>query len=144
MSDLGRRIRLEGRGQIFGFSIPRFEYLVAAAVGLLVLVLVTHPAGGGIVALAIAAAVILPYAIRYVSHHVSGLLIVIVLIEAVAAQEATDTVLALAGSGPDEARLRDLAARRGKWLHKAAKTMYAATQEDWKDWKRGWKRASKN
>jgi glycosyltransferase involved in cell wall biosynthesis len=36
-----------------------------------------------------------------------------VLIEAVAAQEATDTVLALAGSGPDEARLRDLAARRG-------------------------------
>ena len=39
---------------------------------------------------------------------------------------------------------RDLAARRGKWLRKAAKTMYAATLEDWKDWKRGWKRASKN
>ena len=39
---------------------------------------------------------------------------------------------------------RDLAAWRGKWLHKAAKTMYAATLEDWKDWKRGWKRASKN
>jgi O-antigen ligase len=73
------------RAQIFGFSIPRFEFLVAAAVGLLILVLVTHPGGGGIVALAIAGAVILPYAIRYVSHHVSGLLIVIVLIEAVAA-----------------------------------------------------------
>jgi len=36
-----------------------------------------------------------------------------VLIEAVAAQDATDTVLALAGSGPDEARLRELAARLG-------------------------------
>ena len=36
-----------------------------------------------------------------------------VLIEAVAAQDAVDTVLALAGSGPDEGRLRELAARRG-------------------------------
>jgi len=36
-----------------------------------------------------------------------------VLIEAVAAQDEADTVLALAGSGPDEGRLRDLAARRG-------------------------------
>src|SRR6202034_1806106 len=36
-----------------------------------------------------------------------------VLIEAVATQDATDTVLALAGSGPDEGRLRELAARRG-------------------------------
>jgi len=36
-----------------------------------------------------------------------------VLIEAVAAQEEADTVLALAGSGPDEGRLRDLAVRRG-------------------------------
>ena len=35
------------------------------------------------------------------------------LIEAVASQDATDTVLALAGSGPDEGRLRELAARRG-------------------------------
>ena len=75
----------ERRAQIFGSSTRRFGYLVAAAVGLLILVLVTHPEGGGIVALAIAAAVILPYAIRYVSHHVSGVLIVIVLIEAVAA-----------------------------------------------------------
>ncbi len=80
LTDTGDR-----RAQIFGFSIPRFEYLAAAAMGLLILVLVTHPEGGGLVALAIAAAVILPYAIRYVSHHVSGLLIVIVLIEAVAA-----------------------------------------------------------
>jgi 1,2-diacylglycerol 3-alpha-glucosyltransferase len=36
-----------------------------------------------------------------------------VLIEAVATQDAADTVLALAGSGPDEGRLRELAARRG-------------------------------
>jgi glycosyltransferase involved in cell wall biosynthesis len=36
-----------------------------------------------------------------------------VLIEAVAAQDEPDTVLALAGSGPDESRLRDLAIRRG-------------------------------
>jgi glycosyltransferase involved in cell wall biosynthesis len=36
-----------------------------------------------------------------------------VLIEAVAAQDEQDTVLALAGSGPDEGRLRDLAIRRG-------------------------------
>ena len=80
LTDTGDR-----RAQILGFSIPRLEYLVAAAVGLLSLVLVTHPETGGIVALAIAAAVILPYAIRYVSHHVNGLLIVIVLIEAIAA-----------------------------------------------------------
>ena len=36
-----------------------------------------------------------------------------VLIEALAAQDVADTVLALAGSGPDEGRLRELAARRG-------------------------------
>jgi glycosyltransferase involved in cell wall biosynthesis len=36
-----------------------------------------------------------------------------VLIEAVAGQDVADTVLALAGSGPDESRLRELAARLG-------------------------------
>jgi glycosyltransferase involved in cell wall biosynthesis len=36
-----------------------------------------------------------------------------VLIEALAAQDVANTVLALAGSGPDEGRLRELAARRG-------------------------------
>jgi glycosyltransferase involved in cell wall biosynthesis len=36
-----------------------------------------------------------------------------VLIEALATQDVAGTVLALAGSGPDEGRLRDLAARRG-------------------------------
>jgi glycosyltransferase involved in cell wall biosynthesis len=36
-----------------------------------------------------------------------------VLIEAVAAQDVADTVLVVAGSGPDEGRLRELAARRG-------------------------------
>jgi len=38
---------------------------------------------------------------------------------------------------------QDLAARRGRWLHKAAKTMFAAMLEDWKEWKSNWKRASK-
>jgi len=34
----------------------------------------------------------------------------------------------------------DLRTRRGKWLHKAAKTMCKVTLQDWKDWQRGWKR----
>ena len=38
----------------------------------------------------------------------------------------------------------DLATRRGKWLHKAAKAMSTVVLEDWKDWKCAWKRASKN
>ena len=36
---------------------------------------------------------------------------------------------------------RDLAARRGRWLHKASKAMLAATLVDWEDWRAGWKRA---
>jgi hypothetical protein len=36
---------------------------------------------------------------------------------------------------------RDLAARRGRWLHKASKAMLAACMGDWKDWRAGWKRA---
>ena len=31
---------------------------------------------------------------------------------------------------------RDLAQRRGNWLHKAAKAMLRATERDWRDWKR--------
>jgi hypothetical protein len=31
---------------------------------------------------------------------------------------------------------RDLAARRDRWLHKAAKTMLKVTLEDWKVWRR--------
>jgi uncharacterized protein (DUF2252 family) len=31
---------------------------------------------------------------------------------------------------------RDLAKRRGNWLHKAAKAMLRATERDWRDWKR--------
>ncbi len=38
---------------------------------------------------------------------------------------------------------RDLASRRGRWLHKAAKAMYKATLEDWEDWRRGWKNHAK-
>src|SRR3984885_3756240 len=73
------------RAQNFGLSIPRLEYLIAAAAGLLILVSLTYPIGGAIVALAIVAAVVLPWAIYYTSRHVSGLLIVLVLIEAIAA-----------------------------------------------------------
>ena len=36
---------------------------------------------------------------------------------------------------------RDLGARRGRWLHKAAKAMLKATMADWEDWRTGWKRA---
>lgn len=73
------------RAQSFRLSIPRLEYLIAAAAGLLILVSLTYPTGGAIVTLAIVAAVILPWAIYYTSRHVIGLLIVLVLIEAFAA-----------------------------------------------------------
>jgi hypothetical protein len=33
----------------------------------------------------------------------------------------------------------DLAARRGRWLHKAAKAMLGATNKDWEKWRRDWK-----
>ena len=33
----------------------------------------------------------------------------------------------------------DLAARRGRWLHKFAKAMLAATKKDWDKWRREWK-----
>ena len=38
---------------------------------------------------------------------------------------------------------RDLGARRGRWLHKAAKAMAAATLGEWESWRRAWKRAPK-
>jgi uncharacterized protein (DUF2252 family) len=37
---------------------------------------------------------------------------------------------------------QDLAARRGRWLHKAAKNMLAATIKDWERWHRDWKRSA--
>jgi len=33
----------------------------------------------------------------------------------------------------------DIGARRGRWLHKAAKTMLAASTKDWEKWRREWK-----
>jgi len=36
----------------------------------------------------------------------------------------------------------DLSARRGRWLHKAAKSMLAATTKDWNKWRRDWKRSA--
>jgi Uncharacterized protein conserved in bacteria (DUF2252) len=36
----------------------------------------------------------------------------------------------------------DLGARRGKWLHKAAKSMYKATIKDWEHWREDWKRSA--
>jgi hypothetical protein len=38
---------------------------------------------------------------------------------------------------------RDLAQRKSRWLHKAAKAMCKATLEDWEDWRRGWKKLTK-
>jgi len=36
---------------------------------------------------------------------------------------------------------KDLAARKGRWLHKAAKPVLAATVKDWKDWRKQWRHA---
>ena len=38
---------------------------------------------------------------------------------------------------------KDLAARKGRWLHKAAKAMHKATLGDWEEWRRGWKKMGK-
>ena len=47
------------------------------------------------------------------------------------------------GSPQAIARVKqDLAARRGRWLHKAAKAMLAATKKDWDKWRRDWRRAA--
>jgi hypothetical protein len=35
---------------------------------------------------------------------------------------------------------RDLARRKDRWLHKAAKTMLRVTLDDWKVWRRAWER----
>ena len=35
---------------------------------------------------------------------------------------------------------RDLARRKGRWLHKAAKAMLKITFEDWEEWRKGWKK----
>ena len=73
------------RGRSFVGQIPRLEYLVPAAAGLLILGLLVHPAGSWMVALAIVAAVFLPWAIHRTSHHVSWLLIVLAAIEGASA-----------------------------------------------------------
>jgi hypothetical protein len=36
----------------------------------------------------------------------------------------------------------DLAARKGRWLHKASKNMLAATIKDWNKWRRDWKHSA--
>lgn len=38
---------------------------------------------------------------------------------------------------------RDLAKRKGRWLHKAAKAMCKASLKDWEDWRKGWKKLTK-
>ncbi len=38
----------------------------------------------------------------------------------------------------------DLARRKGRWLHKSAKSMCKITLEDWDDWRRGWKKLAKS
>jgi hypothetical protein len=37
---------------------------------------------------------------------------------------------------------RDVASRRGRWLHQAAKAMYKATLADWQEWRKDWKKAA--
>ena len=69
----------------FFARIPRLELVAAGAAGLLILGLLTHPVGGGLIVIAIAAAVIVPWAIYCTSRHASWLLIVLVLIEAATA-----------------------------------------------------------
>jgi uncharacterized protein DUF2252 len=39
---------------------------------------------------------------------------------------------------------RDLAKRKSRWLHKAAKGMCKATLKDWEAWRRGWKKLAKS
>jgi hypothetical protein len=39
---------------------------------------------------------------------------------------------------------RDLARRKGRWLHKSAKGMCNITLEDWEHWRRGWKKLAKS
>jgi hypothetical protein len=38
---------------------------------------------------------------------------------------------------------RDLAQRKGRWLHRAAKAMSKATLNDWEVWRKGWKKLTK-
>jgi hypothetical protein len=38
---------------------------------------------------------------------------------------------------------KDLASRRGRWLHKAAKSMFKATLKDCTEWRNGWKSSQK-
>ena len=38
---------------------------------------------------------------------------------------------------------RDLAQKKSRWLHKAAKAMQKATLKDWQSWRQGWKSLSK-
>jgi len=38
---------------------------------------------------------------------------------------------------------RDLASRRGRWLHKAAKVMFKATLKDWENWRNDWKKSAR-
>jgi len=66
-------------------SIPRLEYLASAAAGMLILALMAHPVAGWMIVLTIAAAVVLPWGISITSRQVTGLLIVLMLIEAVTA-----------------------------------------------------------
>jgi len=37
---------------------------------------------------------------------------------------------------------QDIATRRGRWLHKAAKSMLTATKKDWDKWRRDWQRSA--
>jgi hypothetical protein len=38
---------------------------------------------------------------------------------------------------------KDIGKRKGRWLHKAAKSMLKITLKDWEDWRKGWKKLEK-
>src|SRR5258707_14085834 len=65
----------------FRLWISRFPYVIAAAAGLLILVLLTHPVGGAIVAFPIVAAALLPYSISCSRPHDGGRLMSMVSLE---------------------------------------------------------------
>ena len=75
----------EQRAESLRQSMPRREFLAAAAAGLLITGLIPHTAWTAIIARAIVAAVILPWGFQCTRRNVNGLLIVFVLIEAAAA-----------------------------------------------------------
>jgi len=50
----------------------------------------------------------------------------------------------LGSSRAVDAVKRDLTGRRGRWLHKSAKSMFKMGIADWNEWRKDWKRMARN